>query len=159
MIELNTEEGAKLEIYDTSCILQMSELYGGLKGEYTELKLAGLSCSVTVLETNRQIERMLNLEREQAEKTESYTNRVYRYTDKVVYRKKDARYREDLEFVEYVIVTATKSGRVTATDQNGREIDIAETYRVERELQRAGKTIGTEEKFFIKAIGRGRYWK
>ena len=159
MIELNTEEGTKLEIYDTSCILSMRELYGGYKGEYTELKLAGLPCSVTVLETKRQIERMLKLEREQAKETESYTNRVYRYTDKVVYRKKDARYREDLEYVEYVIVTATKSGKVTVTDQKGREIDIAETYKVERELQQEGKTVGTEEKFFIKAIGRGRYWK
>lgn len=159
MIELHTEEGTKLEIYDTSCILSMRELYGGYKGEYTSLTISGLPCSVTVLETKRQIERMLKLEREQAKKTESYTNRVYRYTDKVVYRKKDARYREDLEYVEYVIVTATKNGKVTATDQNGREIDIAETYKVERELQQAGKTIGTEEKFFIKAIGRGRYWK
>lgn len=26
-------------------------------------------------------------------------------------------------------------------------------------IQQAGKTVGTEEKFFIKAIGRGRYWK
>lgn len=159
MIELNTEEGAKLEIYDTSCILSMSELYGGLKGEYTSLSISGLTCSVTVLETKRQIEKMLKLEREQSKENEEYTNRVYRYTNKVVYKKKDARYREDLEFVEYVIVTATKSGKVTAIDQNGREIDIAETYKVERELQRAGKTVGTEEKFFVKAVGRGRYWK
>ena len=159
MIELNTEEGTKLEIYDTSCILSMRELYGGDKGEYTSLTLAGLSCSVTVLETKRQIERMLKLEREQSKENEEYTNRVYRYTNKVVYKKKDARYREDLEFVEYVIVTATKSGKVTVTDQNGREIDIAETYKVEREKQQAGKTVGTEEKFFIKAIGKGRYWK
>jgi hypothetical protein len=159
MIELNTEEGTKLEIYDTSCILSMRELYGGYKGEYTSLTLAGLSCSVTVLETKRQIERMLKLEREQSKENEEYTNRVYRYTNKVVYKKKDARYREDLEFVEYVIVTATKSGKVTVTDQNGREIDIAETYKVEREKQQAGKTVGTEEKFFIKAIGKGRYWK
>lgn len=159
MIELNTEEGTKLEIYDTSCILSLRELYGGLKGEYTSLTISGLPCSVTVLETKRQIERMLKLERNQAKETESYTNRVYRYTNKVVYKKKDARYREDLEFVEYVIVTATKSGKVTVTDQNGREIDIAETYKVERELQRAGKTIGTEENFFVKAVGRGRYWK
>lgn len=159
MIELNTEEGAKLEIYDTSCILSMSELYGGLKGEYTSLSISGLTRRVTVLETKRQIERMLKLEREQSKENEEYTNRVYRYTNKVVYKKKDARYREDLEFVEYVIVTATKSGKVTAIDQNGREIDIAETYKVERELQRAGKTVGTEEKFFVKAVGRGRYWK
>ena len=159
MIELNTEEGAKLEIYDTSCILSMSELYGGLKGEYTSLSISGLTRSVTVLETKRQIERMLKLEREQSKENEEYTNRVYRYTNKVVYKKKDARYREDLEFVEYVIVTATKSGKGTAVDQNGREIDIAETYKVEREVQRAGKTVGTEEKFFVKAVGRGRYWK
>ena len=159
MIELNTEEGTKLEIYDISCIVSMSELYGGLKGEYTELKLYGLSCNTVVVETKRQIERMLKLEREQAKENEEYTNHVYRYTNKVVYRKKDARYREDLEYVEYVIVTATKNGKVTATDQNGREIDIAETYKVERELQQAGKTVGTEEKFFIKAIGRGHYWK
>lgn len=159
MIELHTEKGDKLEIYDISCIVSMYELYGGLKGEYTSLTISGLQFTVTVLETKRQIERMLKLEREQSKENEEYTNRVYRYTNKVVYKKKDARYREDLEFVEYVIVTATKSGKVTVTDQNGREIDIAETYKVERELQQAGKTVGTEEKFFIKAIGRGRYWK
>lgn len=159
MIELNTEEGTKLEIYDPSCIVSMNELYGGLKGEYTSLKLAGLFCSVTVLETKRQIERMLKLEREQAKEVEDYTNRVYRYTNKVVYKKKDARYREDLEYIEYVIVTATKGGKTTAIDQNGREIDIAETYKVERELQQDGKTVGLEENFFIKPIGRGCWWK
>lgn len=159
MIELNTEEGTKLEIYDPSCIVSMRELYGGRKGEYTSLTIIGLLCNVTVLETKRQIERMLKLEREQARENEEYTNRVYRYTDKVVYKKKDARYREDLEFVEYVIVTATKSGKVTATDQNGREIDIAETYKVERERQLAGKTVDLEEQFFVKTIGKGRYWK
>lgn len=160
MIELHTEEGCTLEIYDTSCIVSMSELYGGLKGEYTELKLYGLSCNtVVVVETKRQIERMLKLEREQAKENEDYTNRVYRYTNKIVYKRKDARYREDLEYIEYVIVTATKGGKVTAIDQHGREIDIAETYKVERELQQAGKTVGTEEKFFVKAVGRGRYWK
>lgn len=159
MIELHTEEGTKLEIYDISCILKMREIYGGLKGEYTSLTLSGLPCSVTVLETKRQIERMLKLEREQSKETENYTNRVYRYTNKVVYRKKDARYREDLEYVEYVIVTATKSGKVTATDQNGREIDIAETYKIERELQQSCKPVDLEEQFFVKAIGRGRYWK
>lgn len=159
MIELHTEEGTKLEIYDPSCILRMSELYGGLKGEYTSLTLAGLSCRVTVLETKRQIERMLKLEREQAKEVEDYTNRVYRYTNKIVYMRKDARYREDLEYIEYVVVTATKSGKVTAIDQNGREIDIAETYKVESELQQAGKIIGLEENFFVKAVGRGRYWK
>lgn len=159
MIELNTEEGTKLEIYDASCILSMRELYGGLKGEYTSLTISGLSYSVTVLETKRQIERMLKLEREQAKEVEEYTNRVYRYTNKVVYKKKDARYREDLEYIEYVIVTASKGGKVTATDQNGREIDIAETYKVEREKRRAGIIVDLEEKFFVKPIGKGRYWK
>lgn len=159
MIELNTEEGTKLEIYDASCILSMRELYGGLKGEYTSLRISGLLYIVTVLETKRQIEQMLKLEREQAKNNEEYTNRVYRYTNKVVYKKKDARYREDLEYIEYVIVTATKSGKVTVTDHNGREIDIAETYKVERERQLAGKTVDLEEQFFVKTIGRGRYWK
>lgn len=159
MIELNTEEGTKLEIYDTSCILSMRELYGGLKGEYTSLTISGLTCSITVLETKGQIERMLKLECEQAKDHEDYTNRVYRYTRKIVYKKKDARYREDLEYIEYVIVTATKNGKVTTIDQNGREIDIAETYKVESELQQAGKTVGLEENFFVKAVGRGRYWK
>ena len=159
MIELHTEEGTKLEIYDTSCILSMRELYGGRKGEYTSLTISGLTCSVTVLETKRQIERMLKLEREQAKDREDYTNRVYRYTNKIVYKKKDARYREDLEYIEYVIVTATKNGKVTAIDQNGREIDIAEIYKVESGLQQEDNIIGLEENFFVKAIGRGRYWK
>lgn len=159
MIELNTEEGTKLEIYDLSCILSMRELYGGRKGEYTSLTISGLTCSVTVLETKRQIERMLKLEREQAKDHEDYTNRVYRYTNKVVYKKKDARYREDLEYIEYVIVTATKNGKVTAIDQNGREIDIAETYKVESKLQQAGKAVVLKEQFFVKAVGRGHYWK
>ena len=159
MIELNTEEGTKLEIYDPSCILSMRELYGGLKGEYTSLTISGLTCSVTVLETKGQIERMLKLEREQAKNHEDYTNRVYRYTRKIVYKKKDARYREDLEYIEYVIVTATKSGKVTVKDNNGREIDIAETYKVESGLQQADNIIGLEENFFVKAVGRGRYWK
>lgn len=159
MIELNTEKGTKLEIYDTSCILSMRELYGGLKGEYTILTISGLQFTVTVLETKRQIERMLKLESDQAKNNEEYTNRVYRYTNKVVYKKKDARYREDLEFVEYVIVTATKNGKVTVTDHNGREIDIAETYKVERERQLEGKTVDLEERFFVKTIGKGRYWK
>lgn len=159
MIELNTEEGTKLEIYDASCILSMRELYGGLKGEYTSLTISGLTCSVTVLETKGQIERMLKLEREQAKDHEDYTNRVYRYTNKIVYKKKDARYREDLEYIEYVIVTATKNGKVTAIDQNGREIDIAETYKVESKLQQDGKAVVLKEQFFVKAVGRGRYWK
>ena len=84
---------------------------------------------------------------------------MYRYTNKIVYKKKDARYREDLEYIEFVIVTATKRGKVTAIDQNGREIDIAETYKVEIGLQQADNIIGLEENFFIKAIGKGRYWK
>ena len=135
MIELNTEEGTKLEIYDTSCIVSMSELYGGLKGEYTELKLYGLSCNtVVVVETKRQIERMLKLEREQAKDNENYTNRMYRYTKNLVY--KDGRVR-DLKWTEYVIVTATKGGKVTAIDQHGKEIDIAETVKVERETKLA----------------------
>lgn len=159
MIELNTEEGTKLEIYDTSCILSMRELYGGLKGEYTSLTISGLQFTVTVLETKRQIERMLKLEREQAKENEDYTNKIYRYTNKLVYKRKDARYREDLEFLEYVIVTATKGGKVTATDLNGREIDIAETYKVEKRTKQAGKTVDLEEQFFVKTIGRGRYWK
>lgn len=159
MIELNTEEGTKLEIYDASCILSMRELYGGLKGEYTSLRISGLLCIVTVLETKRQIEQMLKLEREQTKDNEEYTNRVYRYTNKVVYKEKDDRYREDLEYVEYVIVTATKSGKVTVTDHNGREIDIAETYKVERERNIAGKTVDLEEQFFVKTIGKAHYWK
>ena len=58
-----------------------------------------------------------------------------------------------------MIVTATKIGKVTVTDHNGREIDIAETYKVERDRQLAGKTVDLEEQFFVKTIGRGRYWK
>ena len=141
MIELNTEEGAKLEIYDTSCILQMSELYGGLKGEYTSLTISGLPFSVTVLETMRQIERILKVKRELFKETEDDTNQIYKYTNK------------------NEIVVATKSGKVTAIDQYGKEIDIAETFKVETALLRAGTIVEIEEKFFIKAIGRGRYWK
>ena len=156
MIELNTEEGTKLEIYDPSCIVSMNSIYGGQRGEYTQLKLYGLSCNVAkVVETKRQIERMLKPEREQAKDDENYTNKMYRYTKMLVY--KDGRVR-DLEWTEYVIVTATKSGKVTAIDRNGKEIDIAETVKVERETKLAGKTVELEEKFFIKAIGRGRYW-
>lgn len=88
MIELNTEDGTKLEIYDTSCIVSMRELYGGYGGEYTNLTITGLPCSVVVLETKRQIERMLKLEHEQAKENEEYTNRVYKYTNKLVYKKK-----------------------------------------------------------------------
>lgn len=156
MIELNTEEGTKLEIYDPSCIVSMSEVYGGLKGEYTELKLYGLSCNwAEVVETKRQIERMLKLEREQAKDNENYTNKMYRYTKKLVY--KDGRARS-LNWTEYLIVTATKSGKVTAIDQHGKEIDIAETVKVERETKLAGKTVELEENFFIKPVGKGRYW-
>nr|DAK14448.1 MAG TPA: hypothetical protein [Bacteriophage sp.] len=155
MIELNTEEGTKLEIYDPSCIVSMRELYGGRKGEYTNLTISGLTCSVTVLETKRQIERMLKLEREQAKDHENYTNKMYRYTKKLVY--KGGRVR-DLKWTEYVIVTATKGGKVTAIDQHGKEIDIAETVKVERETKLAGKTVELEEKFFIKPVGKGRYW-
>lgn len=156
MIELNTKEGTKLEIYDTSCIVSMSELYGGLKGEYTELKLYGLSCNtVVVVETKRQIERMLKLEREQAKDNENYTNRMYRYTKKLVYKDGIVR---DLKWTEYVIVTATKGGKVTAIDQHGKEIDIAETVKVERETKLAGKTVELKEEFFIKPAGKGRYW-
>ena len=156
MIELNTKEGTKLEIYDTSCIVSMSELYGGLKGEYTELKLYGLSCNtVVVVETKRQIERMLKLEREQAKDNENYTNRMYRYTKKLVYKDGIVR---DLKWTEYVIVTATKGGKVTAIDQHGKEIDIAETVKVERETKLAGKTVELKEEVFIKPAGKGRYW-
>lgn len=156
MIELHTEEGTKLEIYDPSCIVSMSEVYGGLKGEYTELKLYGLSCNwATVVETKRQIERMLKLEREQAKDNENCTNKMYRYTRKLVY--KDGRVR-DLKWTEYVIVTATKSGKVTAKDRHGKEIDIAETVKVECETKLAGKTVELEEKFFVKPVGKGRYW-
>ena len=156
MIELHTEEGTKLEIYDTSCIVSMSESYGGLKGEYTKLKLYGLSCNVaTVVETKRQIERMLKLEREQSKDHKNYTNRMYRYTKRLVYKNGGVR---DLKCEEYVIVTATKNGKVTAIDQYGKEIDIAETVKVERERKWAGKTVGLEEQFFIKPVGKGRYW-
>lgn len=58
-----------------------------------------------------------------------------------------------------MIVTATKKSKVTVTDHNGREIDISETYKVERERQRAGKTVDLEEQFFVKTIGKGRYWE
>lgn len=159
MIELNTGKGTKLEIYDSSCIVSMRELYDGYKGEYTSLTMSGLICSVTVLETKRQIERMLKLEREQAGENEEYTNRVYSYTGKVVYKRKDARYKEGPEYVEYVIVTETKDGKVTAIAHNGKEIDIAETYKIERERQLAGKTVSLGEQFFVKTIGRGCYWK
>lgn len=161
MIELNTEEGTKLEIYDISCISKMRELYGGLKGEYTSLMLNGLTCSVTVLETKRQIELMLQPERELFKKSKNQKNDtdcIYRYTKKLVYKKKDARYKHALEYVEYVITTATKSGRVTVKARNGKTVDIADTYTVVRERKVAGKTVELEEQYFIKTVGRGRYW-
>lgn len=141
MIELNTEEGYTLEIYDTSCIVSMYELYGGLKGEYTELNITGLSCGVVVLETKRQIESILRVKRELFKETKDDTNQMYKYT------------------TEDEIVVATKGDKVTAIDQYGKEIDIAETFKVETALLRAGMIVKIEEKFFIKAIGWGRYWK
>lgn len=159
MIELHTEEGTKLEIYDISCITRMREIYGGLKGEYTSLTLNGLPCSVTVLETKRQIERMLQPEMNLFTKTEKNTDCIYRYTQKLVYKKKDARYREYLEYVEYVITTATKTSRVTVKSYNGKTVDIADTYTVVREKQVAGKTVNLEERYYIKTVGRGRYWE
>lgn len=159
MIELHTEEGTKLEIYDASCIAHMRELYGGRKGEYTSLMLNGLTCSVTVLETKRQIEAMLQPELELFAKTKNDTDCIYRYTKKLVYKKKDARYRHDLEYVEYVVTTATKTSRVTVKDYNGNTVDIADTYTVVQERKVAGKTVDLEERFFIKTVGRGRYWK
>lgn len=159
MIELHTEKGTKLEIYDASCIVSMREIYGGIKGEYTSLVLKGLIVSVTVLETKRQIESMLQSEFSLFNNTKSDDNRIYRYTRKIVYKKKDARYLEDLEVVEYEIVTATKSDRVTVKRSNGKEVDIADIFKVERKKRLAGKTVDLEEQFFIKTVGRGRYWE
>lgn len=159
MIELHTEEGTKLEIYDISCITRMREIYGGLKGEYTSLTLSGLPCSVTVLETKRQIEQMLQPEMDLFTKPKNDTDCIYRYTRKIVYKKKDARYRNDLEYVEYEVVTATKTSRETAKGYDGKTVDIADVYKVVRERKVAGKTVELEEHFFIKAVGRGRYWE
>ena len=39
------------------------------------------------------------------------------------------------------------------------EIDIAETYKVECELKQEGKNMYLEENFFVKPVGKGRYWK
>jgi hypothetical protein len=159
MIELHTEEGTKLEIYDTSCIVSMREIYGGLKGEYTSLTLSGLLCSVTVLETKRQIERMLQQETDLFAKPKNDTDCIYRYTQKLMYKKKDARYRYDLECIEYVVTTATKTSRVTVKDYNGKTVDVADTYTVVREKKVAGKTVELEERYYIKTVGRGRYWE
>lgn len=159
MIELHTEEGTKLEIYDPSCIVSMREIYGGLKGEYTSLTLKGLLCSVTVLETKRQIERMLQPEMDLFTKPTNDTDCIYRYTQKLVYKKKDARYRYDLEYVEHVVTTATKTSRVTVKDYNGKTVDVADTYTVVREKKVAGKTVELEERYYIKTVGRGRYWE
>lgn len=109
MIELHTEEGTKLEIYDPSCIVSMREIYGGLKGEYTSLTLNGLLCSVTVLETKRQIERMLQPEMDLFTKPTT--------------------------------------------------VEVADTYTVVREKKVAGKTVDLEERYYIKTVGRGRYWE
>nr|DAT25515.1 MAG TPA: hypothetical protein [Caudoviricetes sp.] len=158
MIELNTEEGTKLEIYDISCISKMREIYGGLKGEYTSLTLSGLPYSVTVLETKRQIERMLQTEMNLFTKPKNDTDCIYRYTRKILYKKKYARYRNDLEYVEYEVVTATKTSRVKVKSYNGKMVDIADTYTVVRERKVAGKTVELEEQYFIKTVGRGRYW-
>lgn len=159
MIELHTEEGTKLEIYDISCILKMREIYGGLKGEYTSLTLSGLPLSVTVLETKRQIERMLQPEMDLFTKPKNDTDCIYRYTRKILYKKKDARYRNYLEYVEYEVVTATKTSRETAKTYNGKTVDIADVYKVVRERKVAGKTVELEEHFFIKAVGMGYYWE
>ena len=159
MIVLHTERDDKLEIYDSSCIVSMREIYGGLKGEYASLTISGLLCSVTVLETKRQIEEMLQPERELFNNTKDDTELVYRYTKKIEYKKKDARRLEDLKYVEYVITTATKSDRVTVKDSNGKKVDIADVYKVEFKTQREGKTKHLEERFFIKTVGRGRYWR
>ena len=159
MIELNTEEGDKLEIYDASCILSMRELYGGIKGEYASLTISGLPCSVTVLETKRQIEGMLQPERDLFKKTKNDTDCIYRYTKKLVYKKKDVRHLKDLEYVEYLVFTATKTSRVTVKDYNGKTVDIADTYTVVEERKVGGKTVELKERYFIKTVGRGRYWK
>lgn len=142
MIELHTEEGYTLEIYDTSCIVSMYSLYGGLKGEYTEFNITGLSCRVVVLETKRQIERMLKEMRELFKATED-DNRMYKYTN------------------EDVIVVATKGDKVTARDHNGKEIELAQIMKVESLLKRPSMFMDRkiDEKFYIKPIGRGRCWK
>lgn len=138
MIELHTEEGYTLEIYDTSCIKSMYSVYGGLKGEYTELKLYGLSCNwVTVVETKRQIESILRVKRELFKETEDDTNQMYKYT------------------TGDEIVVATKGDRVTALDYDGKEIEIAEIMKVASLLK---STYKVTEKFYIKPIGKGYYY-
>lgn len=138
MIELHTEEGYTLEIYDTSCIKSMCSVYGGLKGEYTELKLYGLSCNwVTVVETKRQIESILRVKRELFKETEDDTNQMYKYT------------------TGDEIVVATKGDRVTALDYDGKEIEIAEIMKVASLLKSPYKVT---EKFYIKPIGKGYYY-
>ena len=159
MIELHTEEGTKLEIYDISCITRMREIYGGLKGEYTSLTLNGLPYSVTVLETKRQIEQMLQPEMDLFTAPKNDTDCIYRYIRKILYKKKDARYRNDLEYVEYEVVTATKKSRVEVKAYNGKMVDIADTYTVVRERKVAGKTVELEERYFIKTVGRGSCWE
>ena len=67
-------------------------------------------------------------------------------------------YFEDLEYEEYVIITATKGDKVTAIDQHGQEINIADTYKVVHKTQHAGKTVNLEERFYVKPVGRGRTW-
>lgn len=141
MIELHTEEGAKLEIYDISCITRMREIYGGLKGEYTSLTLSGLPCSVTVLETKRQIARILKVKRELLKETEDDTNQMYKYT------------------TEDVIMVASKGEKVTTRDHNGKEIEVAEIIKVETLLKHQSMFMAREikEEFYIKPTGRGRY--
>lgn len=128
MIELHTEEGYTLEIYDTSCIKSMYSIYGGLKGEYTQLKLYGLSCkTATVLETKRQIARILEAKREQLKETED------------------------------VIMVASKGEKVTTRDHNGEEIEVAEIIKVETLLKHQSMFMAREikEEFYIKPTGRG----
>lgn len=140
MIELHTEKGTKLEIYDTSCIVSMLELYGGYNGEYTVLSIYGLPCSVVVVETKRQIERILKVKRELFKETADDTDQLYKYSN------------------EEVIVVATKGDRVTVIDQNKKKIDIAETIKVKSGRFRAGILVDVEEDFYIKPIGKGRCW-
>lgn len=142
MIELHTKEGYTLEIYDTSCIKSMYSIYGGLKGEYTQLKLYGLSCkTVTVLETKKQIARILEAKREQLKETEDDTNQMYKYT------------------TEDVIMVASKGNKVTTKDRNGKEIEVAEIIKVETLLKHQSMFMAREikEEFYIKPTGRGRY--
>lgn len=140
MIELHIEKGTKLEIYDTSCIVSMMELYGGHEGEYTVLTIYGFPCSVVVVETKKQIERLLRVKRELFKETEDYTDQLYRYSN------------------EEVIVVATKGDKITVKDQNGKELDIAEIIKVKSGSFRSGFLVDVEEDFYIKPIGKGRFW-